>query len=59
MDEDNGNRYRILPLPEGTAMAVAAGLHPGVVRLIEEMDHPGTWSYPRLLKGEEKIHGND
>ncbi|KAI1084642.1 hypothetical protein F5B20DRAFT_591678 [Whalleya microplaca] len=52
MDSDVGKRYDVLPLREWTNRAMAAGLHPGVALLIEEMDAPGKPDYPKLLKGK-------
>lgn len=55
MDSSVGRRYGTLPICEWTARAVAAGLHPGVALLIEEMDSRDTPSYPRLLTGQGEI----
>ncbi|ROV94493.1 hypothetical protein VSDG_05896 [Cytospora chrysosperma] len=46
-----GKVYGLLPMTEWIGKAVAAGLHPAVAILIEEMDAPGNPEYPRLLKG--------
>lgn len=46
-----GKVYSLLPIAEWIVKAVAAGLHPAVAVLIEEMDAPGNPEYPRLLKG--------
>lgn len=45
-----GKPYELLPLAEWISRATAAGLHPAVAVLIEEMESPGCAEYPRLLK---------
>lgn len=50
MDANLGKRYDLLPLSEWTSRAIAAGLHPSVAALIEEMDAQGKPGYPRLLR---------
>ncbi|KAH9896254.1 putative polyketide synthase [Xylariomycetidae sp. FL2044] len=42
--------YRVVVLAEWSAAAVAAGLHPAVAALIEDVDAPGT-RFPRMRKG--------
>ncbi|OCL13419.1 putative polyketide synthase [Glonium stellatum] len=48
--KESGSVYKVLSMSEWTAKAIAAGLHPAVAALIEEMDTPGGPNYPRLLK---------
>ncbi|KAI1407896.1 putative polyketide synthase [Hypoxylon sp. FL1857] len=49
-DEDEQRPFDIVPLAEWAGKAVADGLHPAVVALVEMMDEPGGRDYPRLLK---------
>jgi thioester reductase-like protein len=53
VDAGGGIRYDVLPLREWIGKAVAAGMHPAVGVLIEDMDAKGSQSYPRLLKDVE------
>lgn len=49
--KDPGRRFRQLPRADWIAEAVAAGMHPAVVVLIEMVDGPGSKGPPRFVKG--------
>lgn len=53
IEEDTDGCFDLLPMHEWAALAVAAGMFPGVATLIEEIDAPGRPSYPRLLRGDK------
>ena len=50
-EEASGRVFDIVPMTAWMSQAIAAGLHPGVAALVEDMDTPGIPSYPRLQKG--------
>ncbi|KAL9079473.1 MAG: hypothetical protein Q9157_001636 [Trypethelium eluteriae] len=51
ISKGSGREFRQLQREEWTAEAVAAGMHPAVVVLIEMMDAPGLKGPPRFVKG--------
>jgi len=51
ISEGSGREFRQLQREEWTAEAVAAGMHPAVVVLIEMMDAPDLKGPPRFVKG--------
>ncbi|KAH7318294.1 putative polyketide synthase [Stachybotrys elegans] len=50
IDATKERLYKTVPLWEWIDIAVRAGLHPGVAKLIGELDIERTGSYPRLLR---------
>ncbi|KAI1445302.1 polyketide synthase [Annulohypoxylon stygium] len=53
IDSERGVYYDVLPLREWIQKATAAGLHPAVGLLIQEMDRMGKPAYPRLVSKDE------
>ncbi|KAI0889613.1 polyketide synthase [Annulohypoxylon maeteangense] len=50
IDAKERGSYAVLPLHEWISEATAAGLHPAVALLIQDMDGPGRPAYPKLLR---------